>query len=42
MKKFMQGYYQSAMLAGAYSGYNPVVMYYAGMMGAFSSCWEKK
>jgi hypothetical protein len=42
MKKYMQGFYQSSMLAGAYSGYNPVIMYYAGLMGGFNSCIDKK
>ncbi len=42
MKKYVQGYIQSASLAGAYSGYNPIVMNYAGVMGGINSCWEEK
>ena len=39
---FMQGYFQSAMLAGAYSGYNPIVMNFAGWMGGISNIWMPK
>ncbi len=40
--KIVEGFWQSAMLAGAYSAYNPAVMYYAGVMGAINSMYDVK
>jgi len=42
VKNFLEGYINSAMLSGAYSGYNPVIMHFAGVMGGFNNCFKDK
>ncbi len=38
--QFWQGYMSSASLAGAYSGFNPLLMHNAGMWGGFCAMWS--